>query len=392
MKRGRKPAPYTLYLAGRNSGKRSLIYYYQVRDHAGKLVQRSTGCTSKGEAQKYMTDLIETGHLIPVSGERVLFEAFADPLFDANHPENYFRQREQTRHPITQRTFDGLAQQYEKHVRPYFQGKKLADITKDSVKTFGKQLESSLKDGTICLVLKSLSLIFDEACKLKILTDNPAKEIISEYDHIQTEKPDILTDEELTRFLAVLPEPHRSLHEFASSTGARIGECLAIQVKDIPTHVNPDTGLAEITICKQFSDKYGLLDHTKGKKSRRNFIGLELLNRLQLLGGRFNDPEAYLFSDNGYTPLTESKVRHHMTKALKLAGITKHIKFHAHRHYANTNLLASGLPKEMVQLLIGHSNGKQTAGDSLTRRYTNDDTILDKNITNISNYLNKKAM
>ncbi len=387
MKRGRKPADYTLYLAGRNSGKRVMVWYYQVRDHQGKRVQRSTGQTSKGLAQKYVIELIKSGHLIPTTGEHVLFEAFANPLFDLNHPDNYFNQRAQTRLPITRRTYDGLCQQYNTHVRPEFTGYKLAAITEKVVEAFTKKLEADLRDGTISLVLKSLSLILDEAVKLKIITDNPATPFTRIYGHSKSKATEILTDNELSRFLSVLAEPHRSLHDFASSTGARIAECLALQARDIPAQINSETGLAEIVISKQYSDRYGLILSTKGKKSRRNFIGLELLNKLQLLAGRFQDnPDAYLFSDNGYRPITESSVRHHMQKALKLAGITKHIKFHSHRHYANTDMLASGMNYKLVMAMIGHSSEK------LQKGYTVEDELIEKNITDIAAYRNRKAV
>ena len=155
---------------------------------------------------------------------------------------------------------------------------------------------------------------------------------------------------------------HYTLNLLASKTGLRLGEVQALRKENIfEDHLLINHGYVE---------KFGLQD-TKNHKARIVPIQKELYEKLISLSLTQTEGEYIFSSTKGKVPIIRAEIIRYLKKALENIGISKEeqkarlITFHSWRHYANSNLINSGVPKSIVQSVIGHIND-----DSMTEHYT----------------------
>ena len=101
------------------------------------------------------------------------------------------------------------------------------------------------------------------------------------------------------------------------------------------------------------------------KRTQEIFEELQELSQAQTFG-------EFIFSkDKGKSPVSRAEIIRHLKLALENIGISKEeqkerfITFHSWRHYVNSYLMNSGVPKSIVQSIIGH-----VKDDSMTEHYT----------------------
>jgi integrase/recombinase XerD len=126
-------------------------------------------------------------------------------------------------------------------------------------------------------------------------------------------------------------------------SGLRIGEALALHVKDV------DPAAGTVTVL-----------HGKGDRRRVVSIGagaLALLerwiDRRHALGLNGRQP---LFCTLKGEPLDDSYVRHAMRRAAARAGIEKRVHPHQLRHTHAAELMRKGVPANVIQADLGHSS------------------------------------
>jgi integron integrase len=196
--------------------------------------------------------------------------------------------------------------------------------------------------------------------------------------------PVVLTQMEVRRLLAAIPEKYALAVRLLYGTGMRVMEALRLRVKDV------DFGAGQIVVRegKGFKDRVTMLP-----ESLRAALGQQLerarawhakdlaegCGRVHLpyaLGRKYPNAERewcwqYVFpADRRSTdPQTGVERRHHVQEenlqravkeAARRAGLTKPVSPHVLRHSFATHLLESGYDIRTVQELLGHADVSTT--------------------------------
>jgi site-specific recombinase XerD len=158
--------------------------------------------------------------------------------------------------------------------------------------------------------------------------------------------PDILSLAEMTQLLdAVGRLKHRAIVMTAYGAGLRISEACSLQVGDI------DSDRSLIHVRKG-----------KGGKERYVMLPTRLLTTLREYWRLERPPGPYLFPGRKpERPIGAEGVRAALRKAVKKAGIGKHVTPHCLRHSFATHLLEDGVDIRVIQALLGHSSIRSTA-------------------------------
>ena len=157
--------------------------------------------------------------------------------------------------------------------------------------------------------------------------------------------PVVLSTAEVERLLAAIPHlKHRALLVTAYATGMRVAEVTHLRVRDID------------------SERMVIRVHQgKGRKDRYVMLSPTLLELLRTYW-RAARPRHWLFPGrNPDHPITTRAVEIACEKAVRAAGITKHVTVRTLRHSFATHLLEAGTDVRTIQLLLGHKSLSTTA-------------------------------
>lgn len=161
--------------------------------------------------------------------------------------------------------------------------------------------------------------------------------------------PAVLSREEVARLLQAARTPfHRALLLTLYATGARCAELIHLKVPDIDT--------ARMVVHIQGG---------KGRKDRDVMLSPILLEELRAHWRRLRQkPRVWLFPGQqdhcGEQPINTKTVWHACHHAAVRAGLRKDVHPHTLRHCFATHLLEAGTDLRTIQLLLGHSDLKET--------------------------------
>ena len=165
----------------------------------------------------------------------------------------------------------------------------------------------------------------------------------------KTYPPEPLTNEEATRIIHACSRRaptgirNAALFTLLYRGGLRIGEALALHSKDV------DQAAGTVTVLH-------------GKGDRRRVVGLDdgamamlarWLDRRKALGLNGRQP---IFCTLKGEPLDDSYVRHALRRAAARAGVEKRVHPHGLRHTHAAELMAEGVPANVIQQQLGHSS------------------------------------
>jgi len=363
---------------GRRLPSGKLVYYYQCYDAKGRRqYAKSTGLSKKTEAVAYCMKLYKDGLLVPVQ-KTPTFEEFSKGWWDVETC-NYLKWRE-LHEPIAPTTLSIHQVNFKHHISDYFKKFYLDEITSDviegwllfmskknSLKSTEKKVKK-LSSKTINLSLGTLRLMFGEAVRLKILKDNPCREV-KELREEETVR-EILTVEEARKLFpadwaSVWDNPIvYKANRLAACTGLRNGELRGLRGEFVFDDY--------IFICGQMTH-YGYVKHTKTKQNRN--IPISPLMRQELDDLLAANGDGFVFSDDGgKSPIKVDRIRRGFDNALERIGISRteklkrNITIHAWRHFLNTLLRMSNVADSKIQKITGHRSLK------MTEHYTHFDT------------------
>jgi integrase len=342
--------------------KNVTVYYYQCYDKNGKRINgHSTGQVTRTAAKAYCTNLYREGNLIPKE-KGMTFGEYAVGWWDLKTCK-YLEWR-QLEDPLTQSTIDVYRETLEGHIKEYFGGMYLEEITEEDIKKWVVSLANkSLKNTYINSLLNTLRIMLREAVRRKLITDTPMRDLKKLKEVVK--EVDILTAEEVNSLFPAKWDAVWDTYEvymlnwIAANTGMRLGEVMGLRCEYIFEEC--------IHVCMQYSD-YGYVP-LKTKDSRTIPIIPEIYEALSVLIKK--NPKGFIFSeDGGETPITRSRIYQETEKALDAIGI-KHderikrgIAIHHWRHYLNSALIMANVSILKVQKVTGH----KTLG--MTKRYT----------------------
>jgi len=259
-----------------------------------------------------------------------------------------------------------------RHILPYFKGRKIREITPDDIDSFKshlleKEIKRKRKNEIVinkgvgrrtvnkCLTL--LSMMFRYALRYRWMSYNPAAEVKKLRD--PTIKHDliyenILTPDEINCLLDKADDRWKLIIKAAIYSGMREGELLGLQWGDI------DWNTKEIYVRRTFSD--GRFSEPKTRSSRRRIrIDETLVQKLKRWKLKCPKGELELVFPNGAgNPENHGNLLNRgFYPALRRAGLRK-IRFHDLRHTYASLLIANDEKPKRIQTLLGHSSIKIT--------------------------------
>lgn len=375
-------SPFTLFRKTLRSGKK--VWYYYFYDEYNKRHQFSTGCTTKAQAEAVCMELYRSGAMIPtvqnplaLLSSRPFEKQFSTPVF-REYTANwfiydkceYFQKKIEHGYNLTKTYAHQKRCELERYILPFWGEYHLEDFTEAKIEAWVAWLrkEFKLSNTSINNVSWGLKIILGYAFKTGVTKTNYSeKVIILKYDsktHGILSKVDVEKMFAPENFSSVWNENklHYTINFLASKTGLRIGEVQALRKENLfEDHLLINHGYVE---------KFGLQD-TKNHKERTIPISQEIFEELQELSQAQTFGE-FIFSKNkGKSPVSRAEIIRHLKLALENIGISKEeqkerfITFHSWRHYVNSYLMNSGVPKSIVQSIIGH-----VKDDSMTEHYT----------------------
>lgn len=375
-------SPFTLFRKTLRSGKK--VWYYYFYDEYNKRHQFSTGCTTKAQAEAVCMELYRSGNMIPtvqnplaLLSSRPFEQQFSTPVF-REYTANwfiydkceYFQKKIEHGYNLTKTYAHQKRCELERYILPFWGEYHLEDFTSAKIETWVAWLrkEFKLSNTSINNVSWGLKIILGYAFKTGVTKTNYSeKVIILKYDsktHGILSKADVEKMFAPENFSSVWNENklHYTINFLASKTGLRIGEVQALRKENLfEDHLLINHGYVE---------KFGLQD-TKNHKERTIPISQEIFEELQELSQAQTFGEFIFSKDKGKSPVSRAEIIRHLKLALENIGISKEeqkkrfITFHSWRHYVNSYLINSGVPKSIVQSIIGH-----VKDDSMTEHYT----------------------
>lgn len=155
--------------------------------------------------------------------------------------------------------------------------------------------------------------------------------------------PEVLSKEEVQKIIDATENiKHKSILSLIYSCGLRIGEVIALKIKDL----DKERKLIKIV-------------QAKGKKDRY----VTYSEKLKLLLRKYYDiykPKEFLFEGQYGGPYTERSAAAILQRAVEKCRIKKRVTLHTLRHSFATHLLESGTDIRYIQELLGHNSPKTT--------------------------------
>ncbi|MEZ5459891.1 MAG: tyrosine-type recombinase/integrase [Steroidobacteraceae bacterium] len=163
---------------------------------------------------------------------------------------------------------------------------------------------------------------------------------IKPFKNVDRAKTRTLTVKEAQALLKVLPEDFARLAMGSMRTGLRLGECIALRVKDV--------GKREVRV-----------EHSKTGKAR--MVPLESEGRkffASLVKGR--PPDDLVFKRADGKPWGKMDASRYMARGVKLAKLKTPATFHDLRRSYGSWLINEGANGEVIQKLLGHADTRMT--------------------------------
>lgn len=286
---------------------------------------------------------------------------------------------EDKKHKLKARTINNKKYMLERHVLPFFENRKVDEITPSDILQWQNMMkEQHYSETYLRMIQNQVSSIFNHAQKIYGLKDNPCSRVEkigkSDAEHI-----DFWTKEEYDRFLSVVnkSDKYYVLFEILFWTGARIGEVLALTYEDV------DFKRKELRINKTYyrMKKEDVITVPKTTTSVRTISMPEFL--LEEIKGYYQ--RLYDYPSNARLfPVVPKAVENKFKRDIEKAGVKK-IRIHDLRHSHASYLINEGVDAIIIKQRLGHKNIKITL-DTYSHLYPNKDReladMLDEKKTN----------
>lgn len=175
-----------------------------------------------------------------------------------------------------------------------------------------------------------------------------------------------LTEEEVVRVLAEIPDRQRLVFEFLAQTGLRISEALPLTKADV------GFGRRLLRVSRRLYE--GELDAPKSRHGvRRVPLSPEMSRRLWTRLATMPDDALLFPGDTGGT-LGRSYLYRVAIAAGERAGIGWPVGLHVFRHSCASIMFRRGVPKEAIRKMLGHHSWDFTAA---TYVHLDDDDLPD---------------
>ena len=342
--------------------KRNGRWRARYRDKAGR--SRCKTFDRKADARAFLADVehdMRRGEWIDPKLARIPFEQWADRWWATTTKLR----------PTTRRGYWGILQ---RHVRPYFEGWPLSEITYMDVEEFIAHLLAeglSPKHARDCVSV--LSLVLKAAVRANVRKDNPAADHNIPIPKRKLHEGDVLTMEQVHQLVAHVRHPYKPAVWLLMLAGLRPAELCGLRVCDVDftkhvIHVSQTV----LPVHSFDSEGFGLVTGPPKTSAgdRRipippwlcdQLAGLVDERRAQGEVGSSRSSTEPLFQTRYGNPLNRDKLREKVIRpALRDAGLPERFRTYDLRHSHASVLIDLGVNLLALAQRMGHSDPAMT--------------------------------
>jgi integrase len=296
----------------------------------------------------------------------VTFAKYAENWWTADHP--YVEGRIARGHKLTATYLVVMRGHLENHVKPYFEDKRLAQITSRQIEEWIlAPRKKRLSPSTINHALRCLNVMLKEAARHGIIVRDPSAFITGlaerplERGILTGAEIKALLDEKAIGKVRAGDRKHYTLNLLAASTGMRMGELQALPVSAV--HEN------YVEVLQSWERRDGIKAGTKtgaGRLVPLPAYTARHLNELIASSPYQNPDDLVFYGQDRHIPITPRMILAGLYGALKRIKITpeereeRNITFHSWRHFLNTALRVAKVSDPLVQRVTGHKTQQMT--------------------------------
>lgn len=261
--------------------------------------------------------------------------------------EVYFRDKEGE---LKERSIKNKRYMIESHILPYFQDKKMNEITLAHIIQWQQAMRQKGYAQTYLRMMQNqITALFTHASKIYNLPDNPCKKV-KKMGKPVADKLDFWTKEEYDRFISTMEVGSRYyvIFEILFWTGCREGEMLALTKSDIDFPNN------RMSITKTYY-RIERRDVITAPKTEQSVRIIELPEFLTREIKEYVDGLPNLTEHTRIFPVVAETVQHKLKRQAEKAGV-KRIRVHDIRHSSAAYLINQGVQPLIIKERLGHKD------------------------------------
>ncbi len=265
----------------------------------------------------------------------------------ASFVEIYFRDKEGE---LKERSIKNKRYMIKTHILPYFQNKKMNEITPAHIIQWQHVMrEKGYAQTYLRMMQNQMTALFAHASNIYNLSENPCKKV-KKMGKSVADKLDFWTKEEYDRFISTIEAGSRYyiMFEILFWTGCREGELLALTKSDIDFQNN------RMSITKTYyrSERRDVITAPKTEQSVRVIELPEFLTREIK---EYVDQLPELAEQTRIFPVVAEAVQHKLKRQAEKAGVKK-IRVHDIRHSSVAYLINQGVQPLIIKERLGHKD------------------------------------
>jgi integrase len=257
---------------------------------------------------------------------------------------------EDKQNELKDRTIKNKRYMMEQHIIPYFGDSMMSEITASHIIQWQNEMQKKgFSESYLRMIQNQLTCLFTHASKIYDLNTNPCKKV-RRMGSSDSRSLNFWTTEEYQKFINTMEPGTRYylIFEILFWTGCRIGELLALQVKDIDFEKN------QISITKTYY-RTGRKDVVTEPKTKQSVRRIEIPEFLMweikdFVAGHYGMPD-----NERLFPIVQEAVQHKMKNQIKKAGV-KDIRVHDLRHSHVAYLINKGVEPILIKERLGHKD------------------------------------
>jgi integrase len=325
-------------------GKRGRRYKVGWREPNKAIRYKTFRRRVDAEAHRHQVEASKLeGTYVNVSASKITVEEFAD---------RYLSMSQSQLQPSTFARYESLIRLY---IVPKLGSKKLSTLSAAGVRDFLTDLQKAgHSDATLNHVHRVLRAMLTIAVQEGRLPRNPAERL--RVSRSVRKEPRFLTPEEVARIADEVPPRYRALTLLLAYGGLRIGEALALRMKNVKLLES------RVQIVESVTEVGGhrLAGGTKTGRSRTvslpPFLRDALADHLARFGSP-KDPDALAFTVEGGEAVRLSNYRNRVFHpACRRADILPLPRVHDLRHTAVAIAIKAGAHPMQIKEMVGHSS------------------------------------
>jgi integrase len=242
--------------------------------------------------------------------------------------------------------------QADRYLLPTFGSRALASIAPGDVRGFLGKMAERTGSSTVASTYRLLRRVLNVAVEEERIPRNPASRVTVAKG--SSREPRFLTPEEISALASEVPEQYRALVLLLGYGGLRIGEAVALRVKDV------DTMRRRVQIRIAVAEVEGRLveGSPKGGRPRTVRVPVFLADELaEHIAPRASEPEARAFPGERGGPLYPSYFRRKVFQpATRRLGFEPPPRVHDLRHTAVALAIGAGYHAKAIQEMLGHAS------------------------------------